>query len=97
LQLQLICEQGIDDRMKSFLFSTLRDGVADPEGDSIELSSVAAARLEAAKVLLDIMRDDVEQEWQVADWEIIVSDDQSLTLFSLSVSTGARNAPTLLR
>jgi hypothetical protein len=78
--------------MKRFVFRVLRDGHEDVR-DEVELESVDAARTEAAKVLLDVARDDVHAiGWQLAEYRVDVCNTDGLLLFSHALTTYSTTA-----
>ena len=69
------------------------DGVSRPDRDGTELQSLSQAKLEAVKFAGGLMRDDPQIFLTGEDWEIEVTDESGLHLFSYTFF--ATEAPAL--
>lgn len=56
----------------------------DIEGE--ELSSLSSARVEAVKLLAELLREQAEDFWATSNFDLTVTDDRGLTLFALTVN-----------
>lgn len=51
----------------------------------IDLHGVREARREAAKLACEIMADDIDGFWSAREWQLTVTDEAGLNLFSLLI------------
>lgn len=65
-----------------------------PDDLGVDLPSIAEARLEAARYVGDMLRDDPNTFWNTGDLHMWVTDASGLTLFALRVTT--TDAPSIL-
>jgi hypothetical protein len=56
-----------------------------PDDLGIELPSLAAAKCEAARYAGRLLCDDADKFWSSAQFDLTVSDEQGLSLFSISI------------
>lgn len=76
--------------MTYYRFS-LNDGRGETGCDRVELAGLDAAKLEAARLAGAMLVDHPESVWTALDWTLLVTDDQGLSLFGISVT--ATEAP----
>lgn len=70
--------------MPRYFFHT-RDGRAVRDEDGSELPSQGAARVEAIKVLAELLHEHADAFWATGAFSITVSDADGVTLFSVDV------------
>ena len=73
-------------------FFNVCDGEARSFPQCIDLSSVQDARREAAKMVCAAMTDHSDRFWRTREWQLTVTDENGLSLFSLLIL--AADAPT---
>lgn len=66
-----------------------------PDTEGVELSGLAAARVQAATAVGELLRDRREAFWNARDWSLKVEDEAGLVLFSILVSAVAAPALSL--
>jgi len=64
-------------------FFHIHDGLSFPDEEGTDLTDLAAARLEAAQLAGQMMKDDSQAFWNGEDWSVQVTDEASMTLFTL--------------
>ena len=80
--------------MVRYYFHTESGGVSlDDEG--MDLSGYDEARVEAARMLGEMLKDDAHQFWSKRSMRLIVTDESGLILFALDIS--GVEAPALSR
>ena len=68
-----------------FFFHT-KDGKTVPDETGVELADVQEARLQAARLIGELMREDAAEFWRSEALSLSVTDDAGLTLFTIMVS-----------
>jgi hypothetical protein len=76
-------------------FFHIEDGTSRLDEEGVELPSPHAARVEAARVLAELVKDDPEDFWANRSMKLIVTDRPGLILFVLDLS--AVEAPAVRR
>jgi hypothetical protein len=71
----------------------VEDGLSTLDTDGVELPSIHAARIEAIRLTGEILRDNPQEFWDRPAWQMFVTDEAGLTLFSVQVL--ATDAPAL--
>lgn len=71
--------------MARFHFNT-SNGRAHLDREGEELRSFADARVEAVKLLAELLKESADSFWSTANFDVTVTDDQGLTLCTLNVS-----------
>jgi hypothetical protein len=64
-------------------FFHVQDGTASPDPDAIELKDLADAKCAAVKMAGRIICDSSKEFWSRSEWQMTVSDENDLTLFTL--------------
>jgi hypothetical protein len=82
------------DEMERFFFNVV-DGRNYPDDHGTELSSLTAARVEAVKVLVQVLSARPQDFWETGCFSVTVTDRTGLTLFSIMVSNA--DAPSVQR
>ena len=59
------------------------DGRGPDEPYALELPDLQAARMEAARLLGEMVRQEPENFWQAMNWQVLVKDETGLLLFEL--------------
>lgn len=78
--------------MPRFYFHS-EDGRRFPDEVGTDLADVDAVRVEAVRVMADILKGNAEEFWNTRAWRLTVADENGLTLLMLDVS--ATLAPAL--
>jgi hypothetical protein len=68
-------------------------GIVDDLG--MELSNVAAAKCEAVRYASRLICDEAQAFWDAGEFQMTVSDEKGLALFSLALSLTAVDAPSI--
>jgi hypothetical protein len=63
----------------------LSDGAAPADPVGVEYADVAAAQAAGVKYLGQLLSDHGDQFWRSGDWQLVVSDESGLTLFTVQV------------
>jgi hypothetical protein len=79
-----------------YFFHT-QDGVTVPDESGVELADVQEARLEAASLVGQMLRDDRAEFWRSEALSLSVTDPDGLTLFTILVSAVVSPAVNSLR
>lgn len=66
-------------------FFNASDGEARPFPQCIDLSSIQDARREAAKMACAAICENPDRFWRTREWQLTVTDDRGLNLFSLLI------------
>ena len=79
--------------MPRYFFNIDDGGGPDTEGH--ELRNVAEAKCEAVKLAGRVICDDADRFWDTGDWNMTVTNEDKLTLFSLTFfgTEGAARGP----
>jgi hypothetical protein len=72
--------------MPRFHFHT-EDGGTFPDEEGIVLASVADARIQAARMLGEMLKEQPDRFWKDGGLKLTVTDDRGLMLFVLDVAT----------
>jgi hypothetical protein len=72
--------------MAWFYFDVCTDGVIEPDDEGLELSSVEAAQLEAARAAAEMMRDRAQRAAEPADISITVKDGSPEPVCAVTVA-----------
>lgn len=72
-------------------FFQLRDGKSDRDVEGTELAGIHEARLEGARLIGGCLQDEPGAFWTEAEWQLDVSDERDLTLFTVLI-WGFQNA-----
>ncbi len=67
--------------MKRYHFKT--DDQSDARG--VELTSLAAAKCEAAKVAASIVCESADEPWRRSEWTVTVTDDSGVKVLQLKI------------
>lgn len=78
--------------MPRYFFHT-EDGGPEPDTDGLELANATAARIEAARVMGEILRDRAVGFWDHRALKLTVTDAAGLVLFALDLSAIEAPAP----
>ena len=78
--------------MPRYFFNMLA-GEATSDDEGAELADIEAARIEAMCFTGQMLRDDPRSFWQHPEWQLTVTDETGLSLFSIHVL--AVDAPVL--
>jgi hypothetical protein len=71
--------------MPRFYFNT-QDGVDFTDREGTELPDKAAAQIEAARHIADLLQERPDELWRHPSWRLTVTDERGLTLFEIDVS-----------
>lgn len=71
--------------MPRFYFHT-QDGHVSHDGDGTLLPNLAAARREAVRVSCEMLRMREDDFWLTRSWQMTVTDEMGLVLFTIDVS-----------
>lgn len=52
---------------------------------AVDVDDLAALRIEAARFVGEILRDEAERIWKDQDWRVDVTDEDGLLLFAMSI------------
>lgn len=66
-------------------FFNVSDGEARSFPQCIDLSSIQDARREAAKMACAAINDNSDRFWRTREWQLTVTDENGLNLFSLLI------------
>ena len=66
-------------------FFQFQDGKSDRDVEGTELAGVQEARLEAARLIGACLQDEPGAFWTEAEWQLNVSDERDLTLFTVLI------------
>lgn len=72
----------------------LHDGKSYPNSNGVELPDLKAARINAVRHFVGLLRDGAEEFWNGDEWTLTVTDNANLALFSLTFM--ATDAPAVL-
>ncbi len=76
--------------MNRFFFNT-QDGEAVSDVEGVELPDIARAKVEAVKLMGELLTEHAEEFWRTRNFTISVSDEGGATLFT--VMTAAASMP----
>ncbi|WP_426954146.1 DUF6894 family protein [Muricoccus radiodurans] len=68
--------------MPLYHFQVLDDQTL-PDSVGVQLPDLKAARVEAVRVAAEILKEHAETFWSTYEWQLKVTDDTGLTLFTL--------------
>lgn len=73
----------------------IHDGEDLPDLEGVELPDLVAARVEAVRISGECLRDHAVKFWDGHEWQMEVTNDRGLTLFTLTFY--ATDAPSVTR
>ena len=71
--------------MPRFFFH-VHDGEFIPDEDGTDLPSLISAKREATRYAAKIMGDHPERAWEAGEWSVVVTDEDRLVLFKLTIT-----------
>ncbi len=66
-------------------FFNITNGEAAPYPQCLDLSSIREVRREASKMACRAITDNPDAIWKTGEWQLTVTDDRGLNLFSLLI------------
>lgn len=78
--------------MSRYFFHS-EDGLCYPDTEGTDLPDLTAVRIEAVRVMCDILREHAAEFWDTKEWKLTVTDDSAMTLFTLDMA--AQLAPSM--
>jgi len=78
--------------MPRFHFN-VQDGASSPDEEGTDLPDLEAARMSATALAGELLKDNARAFWQCPEWQLTVTDDRGLALFTVHVL--ASDAPVL--
>ena len=82
--------------MARYFFNT-ENGDVHSDHEGIELPSLAAARVEAVRLSGALLQDIAPEFWSTSAWNMTVTDEAGLILFTIDVSGAASPAASVSR